>query len=78
MSPDARGLLHAVDPPVPAGWACVSCSRCARTVESDVLGVALLLRLLGWARLDDEVLCVGCRQDRGDPADLTARITSRL
>jgi hypothetical protein len=78
MRPDARGLLYAVDPPVPAGWTLLSCSRCARTVESDVLDAALLLRLLGWTRLDDEVLCVGCRHDRGHPADLTARITSRV
>ena len=55
----------------------VSCSACGRAVESDVMDDEQLVAAIGWARIDDRVLCVSCRRTEGCPADLLGRVMNR-
>ena len=70
-------VLYLVESEPEPPLARVDCSACGRSVESDVLDVDELLAVLGWARIDGQVLCIGCRRTAGRPADLLGRILAR-
>jgi hypothetical protein len=74
MRSDARRQLQVVEPQSDH----VACSRCDRTVDSDVMAADELLAVLGWSRIDGQVLCVACQREVGRPADLVGRILARL